>query len=456
MRVYNGTAWVAAYLPSASYVDVSTNQTVGGVKTFSSNPILSGGTANGVAYLNGSKVLTTGSALTFDGTTLTNTRNTTDGSAATLTLNNSGATASYATLNLNAGSVNYQQFADAAGNAIGAAGVMFRTTTNHPLVWGVNNSEQMRLTSTGLGIGTSSPAYKLDVQLAGYPTVQVASTLGSGANGSIFQSKNGGGATSYFGTETTSGGYSYTGGIANATYIGSAGANPLQFITNAAARATLDTSGNLGLGVTPSAWNSSQWSVFEGAYGGALAFYKASNVPVTVLTSNAYNDGSWKYKTTDPALQYEMDGNVGIHKWYTAPSGTAGNTISFTQALTLHASGGLSLGNTTDPGATNLSVTGTITSGKGADVASASTVTLGAGNFFDITGTTTISNITIKPAGTVVYLKFDGSLTLQTGSIGSSGAMRLTNGASLGVSQYDVLTLISDGTNWWQVAYNNN
>jgi len=36
----------------------------------SSTVTLSGGTANGVAYLNGSKVLTTGSALTFDGTNL--------------------------------------------------------------------------------------------------------------------------------------------------------------------------------------------------------------------------------------------------------------------------------------------------------------------------------------------------------------------------------------------------
>ena len=36
----------------------------------SSTVTLSGGTANGVAYLNGSKVLTTGSALTFDGATL--------------------------------------------------------------------------------------------------------------------------------------------------------------------------------------------------------------------------------------------------------------------------------------------------------------------------------------------------------------------------------------------------
>jgi len=39
--------------------------------TASGSITLSGGTANGVAYLNGSKVLTTGSALTFDGTKFT-------------------------------------------------------------------------------------------------------------------------------------------------------------------------------------------------------------------------------------------------------------------------------------------------------------------------------------------------------------------------------------------------
>ena len=38
--------------------------------TFANQPIYSGGTANGVMYLNGSKVVTTGSALTFDGTNL--------------------------------------------------------------------------------------------------------------------------------------------------------------------------------------------------------------------------------------------------------------------------------------------------------------------------------------------------------------------------------------------------
>ena len=38
--------------------------------TLTANPTLSAGTANGVLYLNGSKVATSGSALTFDGTNL--------------------------------------------------------------------------------------------------------------------------------------------------------------------------------------------------------------------------------------------------------------------------------------------------------------------------------------------------------------------------------------------------
>ena len=38
--------------------------------SFTNAPTVTGGTANGVAYLNGSKVLTTGSALVFDGTNL--------------------------------------------------------------------------------------------------------------------------------------------------------------------------------------------------------------------------------------------------------------------------------------------------------------------------------------------------------------------------------------------------
>ena len=47
------------------------------------------------------------------------------------------------------------------------------------------------------------------------------------------------------------------------------------------------------------------------------------------------------------ATQYIQ--TAGQHQWLTAPSGTAGNAISFTQAMTLDASGNLLVGNSTDP-----------------------------------------------------------------------------------------------------------
>lgn len=49
---------------------------------------------------------------------------------------------------------------------------------------------------------------------------------------------------------------------------------------------------------------------------------------------------------------------------------------------------------------------------KGSDVASGATLALGAGNIFDITGTTDITTITGIGVGTIIILHFDGILTL--------------------------------------------
>ena len=48
-------------------------------------------------------------------------------------------------------------------------------------------------------------------------------------------------------------------------------------------------------------------------------------------------------------MRYDQDAALGQHKWFTAPSGTAGNAISFTQAMTLDASGRLGVGTTSPP-----------------------------------------------------------------------------------------------------------
>jgi hypothetical protein len=102
--------------------------------------ILSGGTANGVAFLNGSKVLTSGSVLTFDGSFLNLNR----GSAGTL-------------LNLTDGVTQTLLIATTASAAD------IDNPSGGALSFSIATSEQMRLTSTGLGIGTSSPGKKLDV-----------------------------------------------------------------------------------------------------------------------------------------------------------------------------------------------------------------------------------------------------------------------------------------------------
>ena len=83
---------------------------------------------------------------------------------------------------------------------------------------------------------------------------------------------------------------------------------------------------------------------------------------------------------------------------------------------------------------------------QGANVASAASMTLGDdGNLFFVTGTTTITSITAKAAGTFVVIKFTGVTTL------TDGSNLVLNGNFLTAADY-VIALISDGTNWIEVS----
>ena len=148
--------------------------TTGGLETDSANLTfdgtnltLGGGTANGVAYLNGSKVLTTEAALTFDGTNLG------VGVTATapITLR---TTSGYLSQDIVGDATNgwsSLRFRNAANNATNVffnydnGAFKFGTVNSEPIVFNTANSEQMRLTSTGLGIGTSSPTFGTGIGL---------------------------------------------------------------------------------------------------------------------------------------------------------------------------------------------------------------------------------------------------------------------------------------------------
>lgn len=109
--------------------------------------------------------------------------------------------------------------------------------------------------------------------------------------------------------------------------------------TGGTERLRVDSAGNAGLAVTPSAW-ASTYKVAQVGNGGAV--YGRNNSAQVGLSSNYYNDGTDKYLTTAAATAYVQ--SAGSHLWYNAPSGTAGNAITFTQAMTLDASGNLGIG----------------------------------------------------------------------------------------------------------------
>jgi hypothetical protein len=299
-------------------------------------------TANGVVYASSTSALATGSALTFDGTNLSVTSPSTattftlsDNAGRLVILKNSlgtGGTAEvgtttnhdfYVRAGVSSGGLNslYLQAGGVTGYSLNYVGVS---------VWSVGGSEGMRLTSTGLGIGTSSPSYKLHINGSGAQAVQVTSTSASASL--ILQNFTGAGNYAYI---------QYNG------YSGSG----LQFYdtANVAARMTLDSSGNLGLGVTPSAWSSASRPALQLPNGASL-FTRSG---ATALGQNFFYNSSdvGSYIANGYATLYFQ--TSGQHQWFNAASGTGGNTASLAQAMTLDNSGNLLVGGTSQNGTAN-------------------------------------------------------------------------------------------------------
>ena len=104
-----------------------------------------------------------------------------------------------------------------------------------------------------------------------------------------------------------------------------------------------DASGNVGVGVTPSAWKSN-YRTGQFGLGGSVAA-RSDNSGINI-SSNWYENaaGSDIYINSAHATRYSQ--SSGAHSWLTAASGTAGNAITFTTPMVLDANGNLGLGAT--------------------------------------------------------------------------------------------------------------
>jgi hypothetical protein len=408
----------------------------------------SGLTSGRVTYATTGGLLTDSANLTFNGTQLGvgtaspgATLNVYSGAGLGSIIDSSSASGSYTAYRVQG--TNIAWFGAASQVISGASVSDFGITSigSGAFIFGTGSgAERMRISSAGyLGIGTSSPSTYLTVNNSANSgnTISVTGLTTATGAAEILATRTG--------TESASQGLSPSITLGNTTasrYSSLAGyQGGFQFFGFNGSSwnewARIDSSGNLGLGVTPSAWVNGD-TIFQIKSGTSYASLWGRNGSLRSIT-NAYYDGTnYKYTSSSYAPATFQIENTGQFSWSTAPTGTAGNNVTFTQAMTLDNNGNLGIG-VTNP-ATVLSVASSINQQISVDHTGGGQTGIA---FYSNTSARYIIGNDISNNGTQNFFLFDAVNSATRLLVDSSGNVGIGTSSPSTYSSYTKLSVLN-------------
>jgi hypothetical protein len=219
-------------------------------------------------------------------------------------------------------------------------------------------TERLRISQAGnLIIGTTGDAgFKLNVNGTGNFSGALTGTSATfsssvGINGGDFRYRPNGDVTNSPALVFKDAGNSALDICAEVIGDANAASRPIAFrVSNVTAgrfeAMRITNTGNLGLGVTPSAWYTGYTALQVGFSGSIFSNRTSADTNTTMIGNNAFLNSAatnWIYQNNGFATRYTQVS--GGHEFYTAASGTAGNAITWgTAKMTITSGGNVGIG----------------------------------------------------------------------------------------------------------------
>lgn len=350
-----------------------------------------------------------------------------------ITISGSITSASFATSASNATnaiSASYANNLTVAGTLTAQTLVVQTVTSSIVYSSGSNifgNSQANTQTFTGsvlmtgsVGINQLIPSYSLDVN--------GITRMWDGTQGLFVRAYTGGaGFGAIYSTGVTAGAGNFALAASSGTTILNApSGGSVALAVNSAQKLIVDSSGNLGLGVTPSAWESGYTVLQQNT-----KYFNAADGSANYQGINAYYNSGWKYVASGTA-QYLQQYNGGF-TFFNAASGTAGAAITWATLLTIASTGAATFSSSIQAGTNFISVPNTDSISVGTSTAeNAKYNYLGHSGYWGLKTTTTGFNFALDT--------YNGGTPKNVLTITQAGAATFSS---------TVEASINDGSNTW-------